>query len=241
MQNSRFWIPLAIMSCLLGFHARAGVEISHAISIHGTPKYTAGFEHFDYVNPNAPKGGTLRMHTIGTYDSMNPFIVKGVPAAGMGLLFDTLTYQSADEASSEYGLIAETIEVPHDYKWVAYTLREEARFHDGTPLMAEDVAISFELLTSKGSPHYRTYYQSVKSVEIIGPRKVRFNFAEGMNRELPAIVGQLPILSKAYWSERQFDKTTLDIPLGSGPYQIESIEPGRSITWSRVTTTESAP
>lgn len=234
MQKTLFWGLLAMLSCIAAFQVHAGVTISHATAIHGQPKYGPNFNHFDYVNPNAPKGGTLRKHTIGTYDSLNPFIVKGLPAAGMGLLFDTLTYQSADEASSEYGLIAETIEVPHDYKWVAYTLREEARFHDGTPLSAEDVVFSFELLTTRGSPHYRNYYQSVESVEILGPRKVRFNFNEGMNRELPAIVGQLPVLSKAYWSGRQFEKTSLDPPLGNGPYQIESLEPGRSITWRRV-------
>ena len=234
-------MPNRVLRVLLGVAAlmvvpvgAAGTNISHAISLHGTPKYPADFKHFDYVNPDAPKGGTLRMHTIGTFDSFNPFIIKGVPVVGAELLFDTLTYQTGDEASTEYGLIAETIEVPDDYSWVAYTLRAEARFHDGSPVTVDDVIFSFELLTTKGGPHYRSYYQAVNSAEIIAPGKVRFNFSEGMNRELPSIVGQLPILSKAYWSGRDFEKTTLEPPLGNGPYQVDSMEPGRSITWRRV-------
>ena len=234
MQRGFFWLLLAAITLVATPSTQADSTVTHAISIHGKPKYGPDFDHFDYVNPDAPKGGTLRMHSIGTFDSLNPFIIKGIPAIGLGLLFDTLTYQSADESSTEYGLIAETIEVPDDYTWVAYTLREQARFHDGSPVTVNDVVFSFELLTTKASPHYRSYYQTVASVEVIGPRKVRFNFSEGVNRELPTIVGQLPILSEAYWSDREFGKTSLDAPLGNGPYQVEAIEPGRSITWRRV-------
>lgn len=234
MQNRSLRYLLLLLVCVAIQPAHAETTVSHAISVHGQPKYGPEFDHFDYVNPDAPKGGTLRMHSIGTFDSLNPFIVKGVPAIGLGLLFDTLTYQTGDESSTEYGLIAESIEVPDDFSWVAYTLREEARFHDGSPVTVDDVVFSFELLTSKGSPQYRSYYRAVTSAEVIGPRRVKFNFSEGMNRELPTIVGQLPVLSKAYWSERDFEKTSLEVPLGNGPYQVDSLQPGRSITWRRV-------
>ena len=127
MRNALSGLLLSTLT-LLAPVAFAETTVKHAISIHGEPKYGPEFEHFDYVNPNAPKGGVLRMHSIGTFDSLNPFIVKGVPAAGLGLLFDTLTYQTGDESSTEYGLIAESIEVPDDFSWVAYTLRKEARF-----------------------------------------------------------------------------------------------------------------
>jgi microcin C transport system substrate-binding protein len=206
----------------------------HGLSIHGDLKYPPGFAHFAYVDPRAPKGGNVTLSAIGTFDNLNPFILKGVPAAGIANTFDTLTVNSSDEPSSEYGLVAETIDTPPDRSWVAFTLRRAARFHDGSPMTVEDVIWTFDTLRTKGHPQYRSYYAAVASVEKTGPRTVRFTFKEGDNRELPVIVGQLPVLSKAYWAGRDFTKTTLQAPLGSGPYRVESMEPGRSITYRRV-------
>src|SRR5262245_27144631 len=207
---------------------------AHGISIHGDLKYGPGFRHFDYVDPRAPKGGSVTLAATGTFDNLNPFILKGVSAVGIGTIFDTLTVQSSDEPASEYGLVAQTIETPPDRSWVAFTLRPNARFHDGSAITVEDVIWTFQTLRTKGHPLYRSYYAAVASVEKTGPHTVRFTFKGGENRELPVIVGQLPVLSKAYWAGRDFTKTTLEAPLGSGTYRVESFEPGRSITNRRV-------
>ena len=209
-------------------------ENSHGLAMHGDLKYPAGFTNFDYVNPNAPKGGTVRLNAVGTYDSFNSFIVKGNPGAGLGFIYDNLMYGSADEAFSQYGQLAQSVEMPKDRSWIAFTLRPEARWHDGKPVSVEDVIWSFEMLTTKGTPFYRFYYGNVKDAVKTGPRTVRFNFKPGENRELPLILGQLTILPKHYWQNRDFSKTTLEPPLGSGPYKIASFEPGRSITYERV-------
>jgi microcin C transport system substrate-binding protein len=214
--------------------ADSGVTVAHGLSIYGALKYGPGFKHFEYANPEAPKGGDVRLAAVGTFDSLNPFILKGVPVVGTGQLFETLTVASSDEASAEYGLVAESIEVPADRSWVAFTLRPEARFHDKSPITVDDVIWSFETLKSKGSPFFRSYYAQVVKAEAVGPRKVKFSFGPGENRELPVITGQLPVLSKAYWSKRDFEKTTLEPPLGSGPYRIESVDAGRSIVYRRV-------
>src|SRR5919108_447562 len=210
------------------------VHPAHGISIHGDLKYGPGFSHFAYVDPRAPKGGSVTLRAIGTFDNLNPFILKGVPAAGIGNTFDTLMVPSSDEPASEYGLVAETIETPADRAWVVFTLRAAARFHDGSPMTVEDVIWTFDTLRTRGHPLYRSYYAQVASVESIGPRTVKFTFKGSENRELPVILGQLPVLSKAYWAGRDFAKTTLEPPLGSGPYRIESLEPGRAITYRRV-------
>jgi microcin C transport system substrate-binding protein len=208
--------------------------VAHAFSMYGDLKYPAGFPHFQYVNPEAPKGGDVKLAAIGTFDTLNPFVLKGVPAAGIGGVFDTLTVSSDDEPFSQYGLIAETIEIPADRSWVAFTLRPQARFHDGSPITVEDVIWTFDALKTKGRPFYRAYYAQVTKAEKVGERKVRFLFGPGDNRELPLIVGQLPVLSRAYWSQRDFEKTTLEPPLGSGAYRVESLDPGRSVTYRRV-------
>jgi len=210
------------------------VTTGHGLSIHGDLKYGPGFKHFEYANPDAPKGGDVRLAAIGTFDNLNPFILKGVPAAGAGQLFDTLTVASSDEPSSEYGLIAESVEVPVDRSWVTFTLRPEARFHDGSPITADDVIWTFQTLKTRGHPFYRAYYAQVAKAEALGPRKVKFSFGPGENRELPVIAGQLPVLSRAHWSKRDFEKTTLEPPLGSGPYRVETVDAGRSIVYRRV-------
>ncbi len=212
----------------------AETTISHGNSLHGDLKYPTDFTHFDYANPDAPKGGKIRQYSIGTFDTLNPYILKGVSAAGLGLMFDGLTSSAADEASSAYGQIAETIETPDDYSWVTFTLRKEARWHDGTPITADDVVFSFETIMAKGHPFYRNYFKSIAKAERLGRHQVKFTFSGDLNRELPHITGQLPILSKAYYSKVDFSKTTLVPPLGSGPYKIIDIDPGRSITYERV-------
>jgi microcin C transport system substrate-binding protein len=227
---------LAALAAALAAPALAaeGVTKSHGLSLFGDLKYGAGFQHFDYVNPDAPKGGSVRYAAVGTFDTLNPFQLKGNKAAGLGLLFDTLTMRSADEPDSEYGLVAESVEIPADRTWVQYNLRPEARFHDGTPMTPEDVIWTFETLRTKGDPHYRLYYADVTKAEKVGERSVKFSFRSGDNRELPQIVGQLPVLSKKYWEGRDFEKTTLEPPLGSGPYTLDTFDAGRYITLRRV-------
>jgi microcin C transport system substrate-binding protein len=225
---------LALVPSAAVHGADTGATTSHGLSIYGDLKYKAGFKHFDYVNPGAPKGGDVRLAAIGTFDNLNPFILKGVAGAGTGELFETLTVASWDEPSSEYGLIAESAEVPSDRSWVAFTLRPEARFHDGSPITVDDVIWTFQTLKTKGHPFYRSYYAQVVKAEAVGPRKVKFSFGPGDNRELPLITGQMPVLSKAYFTKHDFDKTTLEAPLGSGPYRVESVDAGRSIVYRRV-------
>ncbi len=204
---------------------------SHAFALHGDVKYGPDFRNFDYVNPDAQKGGTVRLGAVGTFDSLNPFILKGVPASGVGLLFDSLTVQSDDEPFTEYGLIAETIEIPDDRSWVAFSLRKNAQWHDGTPVTSDDVLFSFETLVEKGAPFYRVYYKDVIETEKLSKHKVKFLFRKGVNPELPLIIGQLPLIQKRYYEKNEFEETTLDPPVGSGPYRIIEVKPGRSITY----------
>jgi microcin C transport system substrate-binding protein len=206
----------------------------HGIAMHGDLKYGPDFKHFDYANPDAPKGGELRRYGLGTFDSFNPFIIKGNPDLGSAQIYDTLLTPSADEPFSEYGLVAETIETPADRSWVIFTLRPQARWHDGKPVTPEDVIWTFDTLRTKGSPAYRAYYANVAAVEKVGDRGVKFTLAPGENRELPLILGQLPVLPKHYWQGRDFEQSTLDPPLGSGPYKIDKFEPGRWSTYRRV-------
>ncbi len=227
-------VALAVAIAPTGSRSAPVTGPAHGLSIHGDLKYPPRFAHFAYVDPRAPKGGSVTLSAIGTFDNLNPYILKGGPAAGIATTFDTLTVNSSDEPASEYGLVAETIDTPPDRSWVAFTLRRAARFHDGSPLTVEDVIWTFDTLRTKGHPQYRSYYAAVASVEQTGPRTVRFTFKGGDNRELPVIVGQLPVLSRAYWAGRDFTRTTLQAPLGSGPYRVESMEPGRSIVYRRV-------
>lgn len=207
---------------------------SHGISLFGELKYGPDFKNFEYANPSAPKGGTMKFSAIGTYDTLNPYVVKGVPAAGIGQIFDTLMIASQDEAGSEYGLVAEAVEIAPDKLSVLYTMRKEARFHDGSPMTPADLVWTFDTLRQKGHPMYRSYYGDVTKVEQEGDRGVRFHFKNADNRELPQILGQMPVLSRAYWENRDFAKTTLEPPLGSGAYKVDALDAGRSITYKRV-------
>lgn len=211
----------------------SSAEVLHGIAMHGTPKYAAGFTHFDYVNPNAPKGGVLRQASFGSFDTFNPFTIKGNSAPGTGLIFDTLMSSSADEPFSEYGLLAESVEVPKDRSWVAFTLNPKARFSDGSPVLAEDVVFTFEMLRDKGVPQYRYYYGNVDKATATDDRRVLFTFKQGSNKELPLILGQMPVLSKKDWQNKDFEATTLQMPLGSGPYRLKSFEVNRFIIYER--------
>ncbi len=207
---------------------------AHAMAMHGEPKYPADFTHFDYVNPDAPKGGTQVAAANGTFDSLNPFILRGTPSGSAAAIYDTLTVSSADEPFTQYCLLCETMEIPDDRSWVEFTLRDDARWHDGQPIIVDDVIFTFNTLLEKGRPFYRAYWGDVVEVVQTGERKVRFNFRDGENKELPLIVGQLSVLPKHYWETRDFSKTTLEPPLGSGAYKIKDVKPGRSITLERV-------
>ena len=206
----------------------------HGMSMFGALKYPPGFKNFEYVNPNAPKGGLVRMEARGTFDTLNSFTIKGSSAAGLGLIYDTLMESSRDEAFSEYGLLVESALVANDLSSVSFMLRKQARWHDGKPVTADDVAFSLNILKSKGAPFYRFYYANVEKAEVLSPHKVKFIFKGRKNRELPLIIGQLPILPKHHWQGRDFERTTLEPPLGSGPYKIGKVDPGRSITFERV-------
>jgi microcin C transport system substrate-binding protein len=231
----RFRLPAAVCALVLLLVARGAVAApSEGMSLFGDLKYKPGFTHFDYVNPDAPKGGTIRFSAIGTFDTLNPFVINGVPAEGIDLVFDTLAAASEDEPASEYGLVAKSIDLAPDKLSVLYTLRKDARFHDGSPITPEDVIWTFETLQKKGLPAYREYYGDVAKVVQEGDHGVRFYFKSAKNRELPQILGEMPVLSKKYWSGRDFEKTTLDPPLGSGPYTIAAVDPGHSITYRRV-------
>jgi microcin C transport system substrate-binding protein len=209
----------------------------HGLAMHGPPKYRADFPHFEFVNPQAPKGGSMYQAAAGaTFDSLNPFVLKGTPATGVStFVFDTLMKTASDEPFTMYGLIAKTIEIPKDRAWVAFELDERARHHDGAPITADDVIFSFQTLTSdKAHPFFRQYYHDVVKAEAAGPRALKFMFRAAGNRELPLIMGQLPVISKAYWANRQFDQVTLDRPLGNGPYKVGEMSPGRYIVFERV-------
>jgi microcin C transport system substrate-binding protein len=210
-----------------------GLEGQHGFAMHGAPAHGPAFTHLKYANPSAPKGGTIHLHSIGSYDSFNSFIVKGSTAAGLGLLYNTLTTSSLDEAFTQYGELAEEVFMPEDRSWVAFKLRADARWHDGKPVTPDDVLWSFETLLGKGLPFFRYYYGNVAEAVKVGDDTVRFNFKPGENQELPLILGQLTILPKHYWADREFDKTTLEPPLGSGPYRIKDFEAGRSVTFER--------
>lgn len=205
----------------------------HGIAMHGDLKYPASFTHFDYVNPDAPKGGTVVQSAIGTFDSFNPFIIKGTPADAVGLIYDSLLARADDEAFSLYGLLAESLEVADDRSWVSFRLRDQARFSDGQPVTADDVVYTFKLLREQGAPFYQAYYRDIEAIEALDNKTVKFSFSNAENRELALIVGEVSILPKHYWEGRDFQKPGLDIPVGSGPYLIDQYDAGRSVTYRR--------
>lgn len=212
-----------------------GVQTSgHAIAMHGKPKYPASFSHFDYVNPDAPKGGQLRLSRLGSFDSLNPFIIKGKPADGWRLVHERLLERSRDEPFTLYARVAQSVSVAKDRSWIAFRLRNAARFHDGSSITAADIEFSWQTLKQQGRPNHRLYYRQVRKIEVSGTRSIKFFFKSANNWELPLIIGLMPILSKQSFSKRAFNKTTLKSFLGSGPYKVDIVEPGRSIIYRRV-------
>ncbi len=210
-----------------------------SLVLHGESKYGSpdkAFTHFDYVNPDAPKGGSVRMAASGTFDSLNPYTNKGTPVTGIGLIYDTLMTQSRDEPFSLYPLVAESAERAPDNSSITFNLNPNARFHDGKRITANDVKYTFELLTSQGHPFYRSYYSDVDTVTALSDSRVKFTFKHANNPELPFILSELPILPKHHWeqAENDFSSASLKIPLGSGPYQVKSVDGGRSISYVRV-------
>ncbi len=241
-RNSSFGAALVCLLVLGGSDASSSDALTrhHALSLIGTPKYGPDFKHFDWVNADAPKGGRVRQWAMGTFDSLNQFPVKGSPAAGLGMIYDTLMTFSPDEDLTEYGLVAEWMTYAPDFSSATFQLREGARFHDGKPITPEDIVFSLEAI-KKASPNYAFYYKNVAKAEKTGEHQVTFRFNVKGNRELPVIIGELPILPKHYWEAkgasgepRDLSKTTLEVPLGSGPYRIKEVDAGRTILYERV-------
>lgn len=225
---------LGALSVALVLAPPAAAEPRHGVSIFGDLKYGPDFEHFDYASPDAIKGGSMTLALLGTYDSTHPFLLKGAPAFGAAGIYDTLMSSSLDESSAAYGLLAETIDVADDGGSATFVLRSEAVFHDGHPVTAEDVVWSFETLMSEGHPRFRNYWTAVSGAEAIDERTVRFTFSESDNPELPVIIGQVPVMPKHFWDDREFGKTTLEPLLGGSAYRFGKIDPGRSITYEVV-------
>ncbi|HAU28758.1 MAG TPA: ABC transporter substrate-binding protein [Rhodospirillaceae bacterium] len=220
-----------ILALLAAFPARAA---THGIAMQGEPKYPVDFTHLDYVRTDAPKGGLLKDSVIGTFDSLNAFSYKGKAAAGLYLTYDTLMARIWDEPFSLYGLVAESVDMPEDRSSITFTLRPEARFHDGISMTVDDVLFTWQALKERGRPNTRRIYGLATQAEKVGDRSIRFTFGEGADRETPLIFAMMPVLPKKWWQGRDISETTLDIPLGSGPYRILNVDPGRSITYERI-------
>ena len=209
------------------------LDNAHAISMHGTPKYLKDFKHFDYANIEAPKSGEIKLHEIGSFDTLNNFILKGSPAVNLSQVHDSLLVQSNDEPFTMYGLIAESISVPEDRSWVVFKIRKEAKFHDGSQIKVEDIIWTLNTLKNKGHPFFKFYYGNVKKAEKISDSEVKFFFQGELNLELPLIIGQMKILSKKYWEDK-FENVLLESPIGSGPYKVKNFKAGRTIEFERV-------
>ena len=229
---------IAVFSALLLVPLSGGsalpAEGSHAIAMHGTPKYGPGFEHFDYADPRAPKGGRVVLGQTGSFDTLNPFIIRGEPAAGVReWVYETLMARGFDEPFTMYGLIAETIDVPADRSSVTFHLNPAARFSDGQPITADDIIFSMETLRERGRPNHRNSYKKVVRTERLSDHSVRFVFDASGDREMPLIMASMPVLPRHLLTAETFDRTTLTPPVGSGPYIIAAVDPGRSITYKR--------
>jgi microcin C transport system substrate-binding protein len=205
-----------------------------ALAMHGSPLYPADFKHLDYVNPDAPKGGDMKTSVSGSFDSINNHIILGNHGEGLELLNDKLMERAWNEPFTMYGLVAESIDVAPDRSWIIFHLNPKARFHDGLAMTAEDVKWSYEIYRAHGHPVRRHVYGLVTDVKIISPRDIKFTFGKGYDREAVMILAMMPVLPKHYWIKHDITKTTLDPPLGSGPYKIREVEPGRKIVYERV-------
>jgi peptide/nickel transport system substrate-binding protein len=227
-------LSLLALAIGLGVGSAAVAQPVHGLAMHGAPKHPAGFRSFPYVDPDAPRGGRLTQGMLGTFDSLNPFIIRGVSATGLReYVFESLMARSADEPFTLYGLIAESVELPPDRAWVTFHLRPEARFADGLPITPDDVLFSHAILKEKGWPYHRSHYGKVAKAEKIGERSVRFTFESAGDREVPLLLALMPILPRHRLDAETFERTTLEPPLGSGPYSVARVDAGRSITYRR--------
>ena len=224
----------AALGALVWLTATTSAWADHALVLFGTPKYNKHFTHFAYTNPDAPKKGIVRLDHPAGFDSLNPFILKGLPAPGLTYLFESLMTPSLDEPQSYYGLIADDVVLSKDKTTLSFHINPKAHWHDGSPITADDVVFSFNTLREKGDPSYKLQYQPVRTVSAKGKDRVTFTFIENPPRDIPFIIASMPIISKNYYSSRDFSKSTLESPLGSGPYIIEKVDAGRSITYKRV-------
>ena len=239
--RSLAWLSAALLigagAFVTAAKAEEGVTKTHAISTFGEFKYPANFPHFDYVNPDAPIGGTMRFVGTGavtTFDSLNPFILKGVPAQGLGLMYDTLLAGSADEPDTAYAFVAESFEYPEDRSWVIFNINPDATFSDGEPIKASDLVFSYEILMEEGHPRYQITYQDIEAVEALDTHRVKFTFREDApKREVIQLAGGLSIIPEHYYQDVAFGETTLTPPVGSGGYLVRDASPGRSITYCR--------
>ena len=222
------WFATASVSIFLASPAAwaDGTKASHGISVFGDLKYPSEFGQFDYVNADAPKGGEIKLQSVGTYETVNPFILKGRKEVLSGLVFDTLMTRAMDEPDAVYGLVAKSVNLSKDGSWIEFNLDSRAKFHDDTPVTSADVVYSFETLVKEGHPRFRIIYRDVEKAEALGSTKVRFDFKHGFHRDLPTRLAALPVLSKAYYAKAKFNETTFTPPLGSGPYRIVKVEPG---------------
>jgi len=238
MKRRQLRSPAALaVTVLVGLAATAGAgEPRHAIAMHGEPAYPAGFSHFRYVNPDAPKGGRLTQAVLGSFDSLNPMIVRGNAFSYEDMrtyVIESLLVRGNDEPFTLYGLLAESVETDEERTYVTFHLHPQARFSDGKPVTAEDVLFSWQLLRDKGRPNHRTYYSKVAKAEKTGERTVRFDFGGAPDRELPLILGLMPVLPRHAIDAEKFEETTLAAPVGSGPYRIVEVKPGESILLQR--------
>lgn len=247
--NRRLWpagLLAAAVMAVVGVRVPAAAQtsaapagdapVAHGLAMHGALKYGPDFSHFDYADPEAPKGGDVTLAQTGSFDSLNPFILEGsTPYLVLeDRVYETLMTSALDEPFSMYGRLAATVQTPEDRSWTVFTLRPEAHWSDGSTVTADDVVFSFNIMREKGHPFYQQYYGDVDKVAAVDPLTVRFDTKPGTtNRELPLILGQFPIFQKAWWEERAFDKPSLDIPVSSGPYKIGSVDPGNSLTLVR--------
>ena len=210
------------------------LSFTHAISMYGDIKYGKKFKHFNYVNPLAPKGGKIKLAERGTFDSLNQFVLKGIPAAGLDYIYQSLLKQSLDEPFTAYGLIADKIMISEDMTSVIFHLNPNAKWHDQKSLTAEDVKWTFDTLISKGHPYYKSYFSDIKNAEIVDNITIKFNFKKSTNRELPLIIGQIKILPKHFWKKNNFNSSGFTVPLGSGPYKILKAHPGKMILYKKI-------
>jgi microcin C transport system substrate-binding protein len=228
----RISILLMVLASAALLGAAPRVIVSHALSLHGTPKYPAGFDHFDYVNPNAPKGGALRQWVMGTYDNFNRYALRGLAAAGTDSLYDSLMTGSEDEIEVYYGLIAQKAEYPADSTWIIFHLNPRATAQDGSPLTADDVVFSFNKFFNEGVPQFKQYYSGVARVEALDKLRVKFTLKKG-DKAMMVSLAQLNIIPKKYWESRKFGEPSTDVPLGTSAYTVKDHKIGQYVVWQR--------